>query len=419
MGAGRRQIQLMRKYRVAVLNTHPIQYFAPLYAFANRAEDLELKVLFMSDYGLRVSVDPGFAQTVKWDLDLLSGYPSAFLGNRAKTRTPSGFFSIVAPEIWRELRSGRYDALLLHGHALAADWLAHAAAKLLGVPVLVRNDANARIALRGGVSGIARRQVLGAYYRSCDRALAAGSLNRAYYRSLGVDDDKIFFAPLCVDNQRFAAQSRLSSQTRAVVRRRFAIPTEAPAVLFAAKFTARKRPQDLLHAALMLQDLATPFTVVMCGAGELDADLRRFCAENGLSNVVFTGFVNQQSLPELYGACDVFVLPSEGEPWGLAVNEAMCAGLPVIVARDVGCVPDLVKDGGNGFAPPTGDIEALATAVRVLVENPQMRAAFGQESRRIIEHWGFREWVAGLRAALAGLPQARGRHDAASPLGAT
>ena len=61
-------------------------------------------------------------------------------------------------------------------------------------------------------------------------------------------------------------------------------------------------------------------------------------------DVVFTGFVNQSELPALYGASDVFVLPSEHEPWGLAVNEAMCASLPVVVSREVGCVGDLVRD---------------------------------------------------------------------------
>ena len=75
---------------------------------------------------------------------------------------------------------------------------------------------------------------------------------------------------------------------------------------------------------------------------------------------MFTGFVNQSELPALYAASDVFVLPSENEPWGLAVNEAMCASLPVVVSREVGCAPDLVRDGVNGYTPAAGDIAGLA-----------------------------------------------------------
>ena len=87
----------------------------------------------------------------------------------------------------------------------------------------------------------------------------------------------------------------------------------------------RKRPGDLLKAARQLKsDNNCPFTVVMAGSGELEPELRRFCADHGLEDVVFTGFVNQSELPALYGAVDIFVLPSESEPWGLAVNEAMC-----------------------------------------------------------------------------------------------
>src|SRR5439155_18234313 len=98
------------------------------------------------------------------------------------------------------------------------------------------------------------------------------------------------------------------------------------------------------------------FTVVMAGSGEIEAELRGFCAEHELNNVTFTGFVNQSELPALYAAADVFVLPSGAdEHWGLAVNEAMCAGLPVVVSREVGCVPDLVRDGVNGFTPCVGD----------------------------------------------------------------
>ena len=97
----------------------------------------------------------------------------------------------------------------------------------------------------------------------------------------------------------------------------------------------------------------------MAGSGELEQELRAYCVEHALDNVVFTGFVNQLELPALYGASDIFALPSEQEHWGLAVNEAMCASLPIVVSREIGCVPDLVKDGINGFTLATGDVDGL------------------------------------------------------------
>ena len=163
-------------------------------------------------------------------------------------------------------------------------------------------------------------------YRGCDRLLAIGSANAAFYRAMGVPDDKIFLVPYAVDNERFIQAAKLTAEERAEVRRRYNVPVDRPVVLYAAKFTHRKRPGDMLEAARRLNgESKHPFTLVMAGSGELEQNLRAFCAEHALENVVFTGFVNQSQLPGLYAASDVFVLPSEHEPWGLAVNEAMCA----------------------------------------------------------------------------------------------
>ena len=85
----------------------------------------------------------------------------------------------------------------------------------------------------------------------------------------------------------------------------------------------------------------------------------------------------------------MFVLPSEHEPWGLAVNEAMCAGLPVVVSREVGCVADLVQDGVNGYTPAAGDIEGLARALQRLIEDEDLRRRQGQASLARILQWGY------------------------------
>src|SRR2546430_3298455 len=93
------------------------------------------------------------------------------------------------------------------------------------------------------------------------------------------------------------------------------------------------------------------------------------CALPILHAVKFLGFRNQSELPSFYDLCDVFVLPSTSEPWGLVVNEAMAAGRPVVVSDQVGCARDLVQNGLNGFIFPVGDVEALAHALtRVLVD---------------------------------------------------
>src|SRR5262249_48805858 len=222
--------------------------------------------------------------------------------------------------------------------------------------------------------------------------------------AMGVPDKKIFILPYSVDNDRFVQAANLNDEQRAEVRKRYNMPTDRPSVLYAAKFIQRKRPFDLLEAARRLKaKMHCPFTVVMAGSGELEEKLRAFCAEHALDNVVFTDFVNQSELPGLYAASDVFVLPAENEPWGLAVNEAMCASLPVVVSREVGCVADLVRDGVNGYTPAAGNISALVYALQRLIEDEGLRRRQGRESLARILQWGYHQCLEGMRSALAGL----------------
>jgi glycosyltransferase involved in cell wall biosynthesis len=139
----------------------------------------------------------------------------------------------------------------------------------------------------------------------------------------------------------------------------------------------------------------------MVGSGEMEPELHALAQHFGLSNISFTGFMNQVALPRVYAACDVFVLPSDSEPWGLVVNEAMCTGLPIIASSEIGCVPDLVHDGRNGSTFAAGDVCGLAEALRPVLRDPELRWRMGAASRDIIAAWSYAECRDGLRAALA------------------
>jgi glycosyltransferase involved in cell wall biosynthesis len=401
------QIPRVKKVtRIAVVNSHPIQYFAPLYAYLNAAPDIEITALYLSDISIRGGKDADFGQDVKWDIDLLQGYRSVFLGEAARKREPAGFWSLVVPQLWSELRSGRYDVLWLHGHNYAANLLALAAAKSVRLPVMMRGETHLGLP-RQGLKAILYQPVMSALYSWCDRLLAIGSGNSAFYKTIGVPHHKIFLVPYTVDNDRFM-QGALSIEKAKTVRNQYHIPHDHTLVLYAAKLVARKRPRDLLEAARRVgKSVANPFTIMMVGSGEMEQELRNYCHEHSLDNIVFTGFVNQADLVHYYSASDVFVLPSEVEPWGLAVNEAMCAGLPIIASREVGCVPDLVQDGVNGYTLPAGDVEGLARALQLLITDKELRLRQGRASLERMEEWGFRACLHGIRLALADLGSKR------------
>jgi len=389
----------MRKFRVGFVNTHPIQYFAPLYAYLNQTGEFEITALYLSDLSIRGSLDRAFGHAVKWDIDLVSGYDARFIEGASLRNEPAGFFSIIAPHIWREVNCGRFDALVVHGHTPAAMLIAVAAARWSGVPVFAREETHLGLSRRL-LKRLVRKPLMRAFYGRLSGALAIGSANAAFYRAMGVPEDRIFFMPYTVDNARFADGSQLSDVQRKKIRTELGVTDNGPIVLYAAKLQGRKHPDDLLHAAARLKDREIHFHVVVVGSGEMAATLIELAARLQLENVYFHGFANQSALPQIYGAADVFVLPSENEPWGLAVNEAMCAGLPIVASVEVGCVADLVQEGVNGQTFAVGDVEGLANALQPILVDMETRRCMSAASRAIISRWSYAECAAGLKAAL-------------------
>ena len=123
----------------------------------------------------------------------------------------------------------------------------------------------------------------------------------------------------------------------------------------------------------------------MVGDGDRKATLQEQARSLNIEPLVrFAGFRNQTELPRFYDLCDVFVLPSKLEPWGLVVNEVMNAGRAVIVSDQVGAAADLVRNGENGFVYPAGDVDALTGALRQILSDPEQCRHMGERSRQII-----------------------------------
>ncbi|TNE53985.1 MAG: glycosyltransferase family 1 protein [Sphingomonadales bacterium] len=387
-------------YRVAFVNTHPIQYFAPLYRYLQEEGGFEVTGIYFSDFSLRGAVDPGFGREVEWDIDLLSGYEPQFMGKAAQRRVKRGFFSMLAPEVWPAIWRGKFDAIVIHGHYVAGHHIALAAAKVSGTPVFARGDTNG-LRKRSGVRAHLRKAVLSRFYRFFDGVLSIGTANNMHYRSMDVPYDRIFQVPFAVDNNRFSEFADCGQSTKRELRRKFGLDPNLPTICFAAKLAPHKRPRDLLNAYAKVVSEGTRVQLAIVGTGELESELRREADRIPNGCISFLGFVNQSQLPSLFAACDVFVLPSEFEAWGLVVNEAMCAGLPIICSRECGCSYDLVKDGVNGHVFDAGDVDALSEALLNVLRDEGHRAAYSAESRAIIARWSFRECAGGLREAIA------------------
>lgn len=393
----------MSKIRLAYLLSHPVQYQAPFLRRLAEEPDIDLTVFFCSDVSLQKFHDAEFGKEIAWDVPLVEGYRYEILpaiGGRKRV----DFWRPFNYALSKRLRKGNFDVLWVHGYARWFNWIAILLAKTQGLKVLIRDDATLISVSRTSIKQALKKIFFSGLNFFCDGFLAVGSMNREYYNYYGINYDKIFLVPWAVDNAFFQAKSQEASATLEELRHSLGIEAGHPVILFAGKMSERKRAGDLLEAYIQLSpDRKTePFPYLLfIGEGVQRQALENRARETGWDSIKFLGFKNQTELPAYFKLCQVFVLPSVHEPWGLAINEAMNAGRAIIVSDQVGCGPDLVRHGENGFIFPAGDIASLAQAIHNVLENKEKCQMMGQQSLKIIEKWGFEEDIQGVKQALA------------------
>ncbi|MEO8380889.1 MAG: glycosyltransferase family 4 protein [Acidobacteriota bacterium] len=378
-------------YRVALVASHVIQYQAPFFRLLAAEPDLDLTVLFCSRSGAETYVDTEMQTSLRWDLDLLSGYTHRFLRNYGRGE---GATRLLNPGLVPAILGGRYDAVILFlGWGTATSLLGIAACRLSDTPYFLFGDSSfippprpARDALLRGIIGLA------------DGYLVSGAFNADYYRHYGADPGRFFDVPWAIDNDRFARDSRFAPGQREAMRARAGIRDDQMAIVFSAKLLPRKDPMTLLRAvdAMRLRDRAA---VIFLGHGQLRDEVEQFARERGLT-VHFAGFVNQTELPRFYAAADLFVLPSLDDPRATVVNEAMACGLPVIITDRCGPAGDIVRHGDNGYVFEAGDVRTLAAHLDRLAADEPLRLRMGERSRAVIANWDYRRGVEGVMEAL-------------------
>jgi len=388
----------MRKYKLAILTSHPIQYQVPLFKKLAEHKEIDLTVYFCWDFGVeKEKYDPGFGREIKWDIPLLEGFNYKFLTNFSP-KPNTGFLGHINPGIIKELIKNKYDAILIHGYAYLSNWLGFIGAWLSKTPILLRGESHLltqRIFWKRAV----KYPVLFLLFKEISAFLTIGSLNKEYYKNYGVADEKLFLTPYAVNNEFFLENYKSLYQKRNEIKEKLGINKESPIILYASKMMPRKRAMDLLKAYEKIQETAKA-VLLFVGDGIEKPLLEIYTKKQNLKNVYFAGFKNQSELPQYYAIADIFVLPSTDEPWGLVINEAMNFALPIITTNKVGASPDLVRHGENGFIYSVGDIETLANYLKILLNDSTLRKKMGHRSLEIISKWNYEENIKGILSAL-------------------
>lgn len=358
--------------------SHPIQYQAPLLARIGALDGIDLRVVFERPSSATDNYDPGFGRTVDWDMPLREGYENVTLA-----------------ETDMEAEIAAADVLWLHGWQTPVFRRALILAGRENVPVLMRGE-NCDIAMPdgSGPKGWLKRRYIRRIFRRCWGLLAIGTENKNYYLDRGILPERIFNMPYAIDNQAFADRAEAARPGRDQLKQSLGIAPGQKVVLFAGKFQRRKRADLLVQAVDHLSVDGDKPALVMVGGGEMEGELRRQAPA-----AIFTGFKNQSELPAFYDMADVFVLPSELEPWGLAVNEAMACGTAVVASSQVGCAIDLISP-NCGAVFQSGDVGALTIAIKRCLDDSD---AMGRAAAEAIRGWSFDEDISGLKVALSAL----------------
>jgi len=178
--------------------------------------------------------------------------------------------------------------------------------------------------------------------------------------------------PNFVDPARFRRNGRAVAEM-------FGAPGEK-LVCHVSNFRPVKRVLDVVEVFRRIADVV-PSRLIMIGDGPDRSRAEAYAREHGLRNrVVFLG--NVPNLEEVLGGCDLFLLPSDAESFGMAALEAMASEIPVIATRSGG-LPEVVADGESGYLLPVGDVDSMSRRGIEILTNDDLRRRMGRRGREI------------------------------------
>lgn len=366
--------------KLAIIITHPIQYYVPVFKLL--AKQCKLKVFYTwGKDGVEAKHDPGFGKTVEWDLPLLEGYEYELLENTSKNPGSHHGKGIINPNIISKIEDFKPNAILIYGY------IYHSHFKVMKyfkgeIPVWFRGDSTL-LDKESRLKSILKKLYLNWVYSYVDMAFYVGTNNKAYFKKYGLTEDQLIFTPHAIDNERFAENKQNEATT---LRKSLGIDKEDILILFAGKLNTIKNPFLLLESFISLK--RKDIHLLFVGNGSLEENLKLKVESLELKNVHFKNFQNQTQMPVIYQACDLFCLPSISETWGLAVNEAMACGKALLVSDKVGCAVDLV-DFRNGAVFQSENLVDLSQKLIALTNDQSILKKMGENSLKNIENWSF------------------------------
>ncbi len=217
-----------------------------------------------------------------------------------------------------------------------------------------------------------------------DGMFLSGVRSLEYYAGLGFSREDIWRGYDVVDNNHFSQGAARVRQQSDQVRKKLGLPEKF--FLVVGRFVPEKNLLGLLDAFRVYRQRGGTWSLVVAGDGPLRDQLEK--KAGAMDAVIISPWLSYDELPVYYALASCFILPSISEPWGLVVNEAMAAGLPVALSQKCGCLPELCYRGVNGmdFSPYSQE-EIVRTLFYFSEKTSEALSAMGAASQNIIQQY--------------------------------
>ena len=409
--------QLSARHRVAIVTGIPAPYREPVFQLLARRPNVDLRVFYCAAAHADVAWEPTGIDASGVERTVLANWSP----DQLRRKTLVGYFN---PAILSELRRFAPTYVIVYGYNQLTHWLTFGYCARQGIPFALRSDSNHLIDTSTSWRSSLRRRLLRWLVARAAAVLPIGSANLAIWRSYGALDRQIFPAPFAVDNHRVAELAgrrandvRPPSSDTAVSGVRagvVSVPTDNATtgqgdmlrILYVGRLLPRKGV-DLLVEAFNQLCAHRNATLRIVGEGSDLARLQQMQSPAARQRTKWVGKVTNDQALRQYAQADVLVLPSRYEPWGLVVNEAMAAGLPVIAHHRCGAAIDLIEPGCTGLLLNELSATAIVTALDRCAEDLVSLRCMGRAAQKRVQEWSFDRTVDGFMAAItAGQKQA-------------
>jgi len=292
-------------------------------------------------------------------------------------------FLTLSVKSWQKLNQFNPDVIIIRGYFRFAYWIALLWAKTKGKPAILWSVSHKEDKKRTYI----RENIKKIFITRCNAAIAAGSKTTEYLVELGLSKEKIFAMGNVTKNDFFYKETRKFRAKRSfLIKKMNILPYN---FLYIGRFSKEKNIFFLLECFKNAQKSIEmdDWGLILIGNGPQKEGITDFINKNSIKNIFFTGYKQREEVPKYLALSDILILPSISEPWGLVVNEAMAAGLPILISKKCGSYPDLIIEGENGYSFDPYNVDELTNLIMKTVQKRFALSNMSKESLKIIANY--------------------------------